>query len=207
VLNKELAPSPTATSAKARKSLYPLPQGEKREHGYTPETLRRAKRLRREMTPQEKLLWRQLRDRRLDGFKFRDQQPIGPFIADFVCQKQKLIIEADGSQHADSVHDARRDEFLKSKGYRVMRFWNNEITGNLNAVLDLIKMALSQNPSPLEGEGGSHAVAEGRGGAERRAASVRTLSVELKPADCSAPAPSPSLPPLAFPSPSRGEGF
>jgi very-short-patch-repair endonuclease len=155
------------------------------------------------MTPQEKLLWGQLRDRRLGGFKFRDQQPIGPYIADFVCQKQKLVVEADGSQHADSDHDARRDVFLKSNGYRVMRFWNHEITGNLNAVLELIKMALSQNPSPLEGEGGSHVVAEGRGGAERRAASVKGSA----PRNSSAPAPSPSLAPLTFPSPSRGEGF
>jgi very-short-patch-repair endonuclease len=185
VLNKELAPSPTETSAKARKSPPPLLQGERRERGYAQETLKRAKALRREMTPQERLLWGQLRNRRLGGFKFRDQQPIGPYIADFVCQKQRLIIEADGSQHAGSVHDARRDEFLKSKGYRVMRFWNNEITGNLNAVLELIAEALSQNPSPLEGEGGPEGV--GRGGAERRAASVDLRSS----GNSNAPAPSP----------------
>ncbi len=103
------------------------------------------------MTPQEKLLWRHLRDRRLGGFKFRDQQPIGPFIGDFVCQHEKLIVEADGSQHADSDHDARRDAFLKNSGYRVIRFWNNEITANLTGVLETILAALTL-PSPLEGE-------------------------------------------------------
>jgi very-short-patch-repair endonuclease len=156
------APSPTASSVKARKSSYPLPQGERSKRGYTQETLKRAKRLRREMTPQERLLWGQLRDKRLGGFKFRDQQPIGPFIGDFVCQYRKLVVEADGSQHADSDHDAHRDAYLKSRGYKVLRFWNNEITGNLNAVLDLILAALSPPhpsaasrllPSPSRGEG------------------------------------------------------
>jgi very-short-patch-repair endonuclease len=158
----ELAPSPTPTSSQARKSSYRLPQGERRTRGYTQETLKRAKCLRRDMTPQERLLWGQLRNRRLGGFKFRDQQPIGPFIGDFVCQDRKLVVEANGSQHADSDYDARRDAYLKSKGYNVLRFWNNEITGNLDAVLDLILAALTLPhpsaalrlpPSPSRGEG------------------------------------------------------
>jgi very-short-patch-repair endonuclease len=156
-------PSPTATRRQAAKSSYPLPQGERKQPGYTQETLKRAKRLRREMTAEEKLLWGHLRDRRLGRHKFRNQQPIGPFIADFVCQEQKLIIEADGSQHGDSQSDARRDAFLASKGYRVLRFWNNDIMLNLTGVLEAILAALNTPhppiasqwapPSPSRGEG------------------------------------------------------
>ncbi len=130
---------------------------------YSKETLERAKTLRREMTPQERQLWGALRDRRLAGFKFRAQQPIGPFIADFVCQSEKLIIEADGSQHADSAADASRDAYLRSKGYRVIRFWNNEITREFAAVLETIYATLKPPhpptaarrapPSPSRGEG------------------------------------------------------
>ncbi len=129
------------------------PQGERRTVGYTPETLKRAKHLRREMTEQERTLWKHLRDQRLGSAKFRKQQPIGPYITDFVCQDARLIVEADGSQHADSDYDVRRDAFLKSKGYRVMRFWNNEIMINLNGVLEAIYHALTTHPSPARGEG------------------------------------------------------
>lgn len=131
--------------------------------GYSRMTLERAKALRRSMTPQEMKLWGSLRNRRLGGFKFRKQQPIGPFIVDFVCQERRLIVELDGSQHADSETDARRDVFLNDKGYRVLRVWNNEVTGNLSGVLAAIHAALSDPhppiaaqwapPSPSRGEG------------------------------------------------------
>jgi very-short-patch-repair endonuclease len=162
-------PAPTSPKQQAAKALVSSPsRGEegttaRKQPGYTQETLKRAKRLRREMTPEEKLLWGQLRDRRLEGHKFRSQQPIGPYIADFVCQEQMLIIEADGSQHDDSKSDARRDAFLTSKGYRVLRFWNNEITCNLMGVLEAVLTALNTPhppialqwapPSPSRGEG------------------------------------------------------
>jgi len=133
------------------------------EVGYTPETLKRAKRLRREMTDAEKKLWVHLRDQRLGGFKFRKQQPIGPYIADFVCQSRRLIVEADGSQHLESAHDLCRDAFLMSKGYRVLRFWNNHILLEMDGVLTAIHAALSgphppiaaqwAPPSPSRGEG------------------------------------------------------
>jgi very-short-patch-repair endonuclease len=137
-------PSPTSPKQQAAKALVSSPsRGEEngakpKIPGYTQETLKRAKRLRREMTPEEKLLWGHLRDRRLGGHKFRNQQPIG----------QKLIIEADGSQHSDSQSDARRDAFLASKGYRVLRFWNNDIMRNLMGVLEAILAALN-TPSPF----------------------------------------------------------
>ncbi len=130
--------------------------------GYTPETLARAKTLRRNLTEAEQLRWSQLRAGRLSGFKFRRQQPIGPFIADFVCQEAKLIVEADGSQHVESQNDARRDAFLNAKGYRVLRFWNNDIHTNMAGVKEAILVALSDPhpsaalrlpPSPLKGEG------------------------------------------------------
>ena len=117
--------------------------------GYSKETLERAKALRRSLTDQEKKLWGTLRDRRLGGFKFRKQQPIGPFIADFVCQEQHLIVEVDGSQHAASQTDMARDAFLKDKGYRVLRVWNNEVTGNLPGVLTAILAALSDPHPPI----------------------------------------------------------
>ena len=134
--------------------------------GYTGKTLTKAQRLRREMTDAERNLWSVLRNRQLSGAKFRPQQPIGPFIADFVCQELRLVIEADGGQHADNIRDKRRTAFLEGKGYRVLRFWNNEILGNLDGVAQVIAAALSaphparasrESPSPSRGEGFSGA--------------------------------------------------
>jgi very-short-patch-repair endonuclease len=130
--------------------------------GYTGETLAKAQRLRREMTEAERKLWSVLRDRRLDGAKFRRQQPIGPFVTDFACQERRLIVEADGGQHAGNAADDRRTAFLESKGYRVLRFWNNDILTNLDGVAQVIAAALSdphparaahESPSPSGGEG------------------------------------------------------
>ncbi|MCW5647165.1 MAG: endonuclease domain-containing protein [Sphingopyxis sp.] len=125
--------------------------------------MERAKALRRALTQPEKKLWSALRDRRLGGFKFCKQQPIGPFIADFVCQERRLIVEVDGSQHAESETDRTRDAFLTSKGYCVLRVWNNDVTDNLSGVLAAILAALlDPHPpnaaqwapsSPLKGEG------------------------------------------------------
>jgi very-short-patch-repair endonuclease len=130
--------------------------------GYSKETLATSKRLRRELTDAERKLWGAIRGSRLEGAKFRRQQPIGPFIADFVCQERRLIIEADGGQHSDESNDRRRTAFLKSKGYRVLRFWNNDILNNLDGVSQAIAAALSiphpaqaalESPSPSRGEG------------------------------------------------------
>jgi very-short-patch-repair endonuclease len=102
------------------------------------------------MTEAEKLLWSVLRNRRLEGFKFRRQDWIGPFVADFVCWQARLIVEVDGSQHADEVeYDAGRDEYLAGEGFKVLRFWNNEVTGDLEAVLTAIRAHLLERvPSP-----------------------------------------------------------
>ena len=113
------------------------------------ELLVRAKAMRHESSNAERALWRQLRGRRLAGYKFRRQVVIAPFIVDFVCFEAKLIVEADGGQHADrGGYDARRSTLLEQKGYRVIRFWNNEILSNLEGVLARIVSALSERPHP-----------------------------------------------------------
>ncbi|RWC02302.1 MAG: endonuclease domain-containing protein [Mesorhizobium sp.] len=94
--------------------------------------------MRRESTEAEDRLWHELRGRRLDRIKFRRQVPIGRFIADFVCAEARLIVEIDGSQHADSNHDRIRDAELKARGFRVLRFWNDDVLRDLNAVCDTI---------------------------------------------------------------------
>jgi very-short-patch-repair endonuclease len=119
----------------------------------------RAKALRREMTNAERFLWFILREHRLAGLSFRRQVPIGPFIADFVCQQHRLIIEIDGGQHAaDPLRDQPRDEWLRSKGYRVLRFRNMEVLRNRPAVLQTIVDAVASKlppslPSPASGGG------------------------------------------------------
>jgi very-short-patch-repair endonuclease len=99
---------------------------------------RRARELRKRMTDAERKLWFALRDRRFARFKFRRQAPIGRFVADFICFERRLIIEVDGSQHADSLSDQRRNRWLAANGYRVLRFWNNEVLKNLDGVMTLL---------------------------------------------------------------------
>lgn len=101
-----------------------------------------ARVLRRNMTDVECKLWWHLRDKSL-GHKFRRQAPIGEFIVDFVCREKKLVIELDGDQHADSFQDKVRDAWLAERGYRVLRFWNNEVFENLEGVLEAIYYALN----------------------------------------------------------------
>ncbi len=121
-----------------------------------------AKRLRRTLTEMEKILWYHLRAKRFSGYKFRRQYPVGQYIADFASIQCHLIIELDGSQHAwRSDDDKRRDKFLRGEGFRVLRFWNNEVHENLEGVLQTIHKALLPSPLPLKGEGAR--VASGRG--------------------------------------------
>ncbi|MDG4905201.1 DUF559 domain-containing protein [Mesorhizobium sp. WSM4898] len=104
----------------------------------TPAKRNFARRMRRESTEGEDRLWQELRGRRLDKIKFRRQVPVGRFVADFVCAEARLIIEIDGSQHAGSPHDQERDAELKAKGFRVLRFWNDDVLKDLDAVCDTI---------------------------------------------------------------------
>jgi len=109
----------------------------------------RARSLRRQSTRAEWVLWLALRDRRLVGVKFTRQQSIGPYYVDFICREQRLIIEVDGGQHADSALDQRRDAYLNSLGYRVIRVWNNEVLGNLDGVLQMLAFELGISPHPV----------------------------------------------------------
>jgi very-short-patch-repair endonuclease len=104
-----------------------------------------ARKLRREQTPAERTLWRQLSNRKVMDAKFRRQHPIGDYIVDFVCLERRLVIELDGGHHNDPqavVADEERTRRLEMAGYRVLRFWNNEIEGNLAGVLESIAQAL-----------------------------------------------------------------
>ena len=94
-------------------------------------------------------MWYQLRSRRLGNFKFRRQVWIGPFIADFLCMDARLVVEVDGGQHVEDVaYDDRRTAFLATKGYRVIRVWNNDVMQRMDGVLAAILSALSNVPSP-----------------------------------------------------------
>jgi very-short-patch-repair endonuclease len=102
-----------------------------------------ARNLRRDATDAERRLWSALRDRRLRGYRFRRQHPIGDFIVDFACTRHRLIVEADGSQHSDNVADLRRPAWLESEGWRVLRFWNNDALANTDGVVEVILRALA----------------------------------------------------------------
>ena len=100
-----------------------------------------ARAMRREPTFTERKLWYALRDWRLQSLKFRRQAPMGPYIVDFICIAHRLVVEVDGSQHAESPRDETRNIWLMREGYRVMRFWNNEVTSNKEGVLATIAAA------------------------------------------------------------------
>ena len=110
-----------------------------------------ARELRRQSTDTERRLWAVLRDRRLAGYRFRRQHPIGNFIADFACTRHRLIVEVDGSQHADNQADERRTVFLQSEGWRVIRFWNNDVLINTEGVVETILRVLHEDPHPPSG--------------------------------------------------------
>lgn len=108
-----------------------------------------ARELRRKQTDAEKALWIKLKDRQIDGLKFRRQQPIGPYIVDFVCFDRKLIIEIDGGHHSGDKmlkEDNDRSKWLTEQNYQVLRFWNNEVLMNQEGVLERIRTASSPSP-------------------------------------------------------------
>ncbi len=118
---------------------------------------RSARQLRQSSTHAERKLWRYLRSRSLGGFKFVRQEPIGPYIVDFACREKRLVIEVDGGQHADNKRDAVRDQWLVDHRYRVLRFWNNNVLGNIEGVWETIFAAASAaappHPDPLPASG------------------------------------------------------
>jgi len=106
----------------------------------------RARGLRSASTDAEGVLWYRLGARRLNGYKFVRQEPIDPYTVDFICREARLIIEVDGGQHADSATDAVRDKWLTDRNYRVLRFWNNDVSRNLAGVLEAIVTVLAEAP-------------------------------------------------------------
>lgn len=108
-----------------------------------------AKDLRQQATQAEQTLWQRLRNRQILNAKFRRQHPISPYIVDFVCLERQLIVEADGGQHAErQTQDEKRTAFLEAQGFRVLRFWNNEVLTETETVLEVIFCALNETPHP-----------------------------------------------------------
>lgn len=104
-----------------------------------------AKKLRSNTTPHERIFWRALKELPIEGTHFRRQAPIGPYVVDFFCPAKKLIIELDGGHHHEDVaaeRDSERQAWLEQQGYKVIRFWNSEISSDLNAVLERIYVEL-----------------------------------------------------------------
>jgi very-short-patch-repair endonuclease len=126
-----------------------------------PKTRAFARALRRDSTDAERIIWRTVRAHRSSGISFRRQTPIGPYIVDFVSHAAKLIIELDGGQHFEAAHerrDAKRDNFLRGKGFRVLRFNNHDVMTNLEGVWTVIAAAIDEAaapslPSPASGGG------------------------------------------------------
>lgn len=111
-----------------------------------------AKQLRRNLTPEEMRLWHAVKAKRLADAKFRRQVLVGPYVADFVCVAARLVVELDGGQHAERTEaDAARTRYLEERGYRVLRFWNNEVTANFEGVVRAIELALREPTSPSSG--------------------------------------------------------
>ena len=109
-------------------------------------TRQHAKALRKRMTDAERLLWRHLRNRELGGYKFRRQYPLGPYIIDFICLEKNVVIEVDGGQHGENEElDIQRSAYLNKMGYRVFRFWNNEVLQETEAVLNTILSILANS--------------------------------------------------------------
>ncbi len=124
----------------------------------------RARELRRNATDAERKLWQTIRRRQVEGFRFRRQVPLGPYIVDFACLSARLIVELDGGQHTEDeniVKDERRTAWLNGQGFRVIRFWNPDVLKNVEGVWETIAAALAETgtppsspvPSPLAGEG------------------------------------------------------
>ena len=113
----------------------------------TQRSLSRARHMRAASTEAEDVLWQTIRSRRLDGLKFRRQVPIGPYIVDFLCTEHRLVIEVDGSRHGEPgqiEHDARRDAWLRNRGYDIVRFWNDDVSRDLDSVCTHILKVLGR---------------------------------------------------------------
>lgn len=111
--------------------------------GSNDKTIRIARTLRGNQTDAETVLWNRIRNRQVDGYKFARQVPISGYICDFVCREHRLIVEVDGGQHNESTADEIRDRRLTEQGYKVVRFWNNDVLANIDGVLTILQQELS----------------------------------------------------------------
>ena len=117
----------------------------------TPKIFSRAKELHRNMSPAEVKLWKHLRAHRMADVHFRNQHAIGNYIVDFCAPRKKLIIELDGSQHLEQkVYDDERTRFLETRGYKVLRFWNNDVMNNIDSVLQVIWNVINEREGDKE---------------------------------------------------------
>ncbi|MGL4490397.1 MAG: endonuclease domain-containing protein [Rhizobiaceae bacterium] len=107
-----------------------------------PDAIQFARQLRQADNDAEALMWLELKAKQLGGYKFVRHFPIGPYFADFLCRSERLVVEIDGSQHSESLHDVRRDQFMAAQGYSIMRFWNTDVFKERDAVVDTILAAL-----------------------------------------------------------------
>jgi len=115
------------------------------------QTTRIARILRKNLTPQERKIWEIVRAHRFYGLEFRRQYPVGRYIVDFICKEKKIIIEIDGGQHNQDINkelDIQRTNYLISKGYKVIRFWNNEIDNNIAGVYEILKKYIDSSNQP-----------------------------------------------------------
>ena len=117
------------------------------------EQIEKSRDLRKNMTPQERKLWCIIRNRQFYGYRFRRQFPLGQYIVDFICREKKIIIEIDGGQHNEIQniqYDNKRTEYLISEGYKVLRFWNNDIDKNIGGVYEKLKdvFEIGENITP-----------------------------------------------------------
>lgn len=112
--------------------------------------IKAARSLRKESTDIERFLWKHLRRRQLNGLKFRRQQPIGKYSVDFVCFEKQIVVEVNGGQHQEKRDkDIERDRWLQNQGFKVLRFWDNEVLKNIKGVLEVIRESSFVPPSPL----------------------------------------------------------
>ena len=154
---KALEPSPAGGRGQGDGVNYKI--GEAPYSTRKAELLEYARELRQNSTDVERIMWKILRNRQVLNFKFRRQQSVGKYIADFLCTEQKIIIELDGGQHNEErnkIYDLERTKFLEQQGYKVLRFWNIDVLKNLEGVVESIFLSLKHphpNPLPLAGRG------------------------------------------------------
>jgi very-short-patch-repair endonuclease len=123
------------------------------ERRIKPQLTTHARSLRGDMTEAEKKLWQAIRSNQIENCRFRRQHPIDPYIADFACIDKRVVIELDGGQHQDQeTYDERRTEHMQAQGWKVVRFWNNDVLNNLDGVLTrIVEILTAEPPSPLAG--------------------------------------------------------